>query len=52
MTDQQDLGWLLDSFAARATEVSHAIAISSDGLMVAATRDLPPDRADQFGRDG
>ena len=52
MTDQQDLGWLLDTFAARATEVSHAIAISSDGLMVAATRDLPPDRADQLAATG
>ncbi|MEU4397303.1 roadblock/LC7 domain-containing protein [Micromonospora orduensis] len=52
MTDQEDLGWLLDNFAARATEVSHAIAISSDGLMVAATRDLPPDRADQLAATG
>ncbi|MEJ3744670.1 roadblock/LC7 domain-containing protein [Actinomycetes bacterium KLBMP 9797] len=52
MTNHADLGWLLDSFAQRAPDVAHAIAISSDGLMVAATRDLPPDRADQLAATG
>lgn len=50
--NQQDLGWMLDSFAERAYDVSHAIAISGDGLLVAATRDLPPDRADQLAATG
>lgn len=52
MTNHADLGWLLDNFAQRAPDVAHAIAISSDGLMVAATRDLPPDRADQLAATG
>lgn len=52
MTNQRDLGWLLDTFAERAPEVSHAIAISSDGLMVAASRNLPPERADQLAATG
>ncbi|ROT28269.1 roadblock/LC7 domain-containing protein [Micromonospora sp. HM5-17] len=52
MTNQRDLGWMLDSFVERAPEVSHAIAISADGLMVASTRNLPPDRADQLAATG
>lgn len=50
--NQRDLGWMLDSFVERAPEVSHAIAISADGLMVASTRNLPPDRADQLAATG
>jgi predicted regulator of Ras-like GTPase activity (Roadblock/LC7/MglB family) len=50
--NQRDLGWMLDTFAERAPDVSHAIAISSDGLMVAATRNLPPERADQLAATG
>jgi predicted regulator of Ras-like GTPase activity (Roadblock/LC7/MglB family) len=50
--NQQDLGWMLDSFADRVIDVSHAIAISADGLLVAATRNLPPDRADQLAATG
>lgn len=52
MMNQRDLGWLLDNFAERARQVSHAIAISSDGMLVAATRDLPADRADQLAATG
>jgi predicted regulator of Ras-like GTPase activity (Roadblock/LC7/MglB family) len=52
VTNPRDLGWMLDSFVERAPEVSHAIAISSDGLMVASTRNLPPDRADQLAATG
>lgn len=52
ITNYGDLGWMLDSFAERAPDVSHAIAISADGLMVAATRDLPADRADQLAATG
>ena len=50
--NHQDLGWMLDSFADRVIDVSHAIAISADGLLVAAPRDLPPDRADQLAATG
>jgi predicted regulator of Ras-like GTPase activity (Roadblock/LC7/MglB family) len=52
MTDSRELGWLLDSFADRTPEVSHAIAISTDGLLVAATRGLRADRADQLAATG
>jgi predicted regulator of Ras-like GTPase activity (Roadblock/LC7/MglB family) len=52
MTDSRELGWLLDSFAERTPDVSHAIAISTDGLLVAATRNLRPDRADQLAATG
>ena len=44
-----NLDFLLNDFVARcAPNVEHAIAVSSDGLLVAATRDLPVDRADQL----
>jgi predicted regulator of Ras-like GTPase activity (Roadblock/LC7/MglB family) len=51
-TDTRELGWLLDSFADRTPDVSHAIAISTDGLLVAATRGLRADRADQLAATG
>ena len=52
MNDSRELGWLLDNFADRTPDISHAIAISADGLMVAATRALPGDRADQLAATG
>ena len=52
MNDSRELGWLLDNFAERTPDISHAIAISADGLLVAATRALPPDRADQLAATG
>ena len=62
MTTTQDLGWLLANFADRVPGVAHAVAVSADGLLLAASRDLPRDRADQLsaiasgaadsGRDG
>ncbi len=52
MTDTRELGWLLDSFADHTPDVSHAIAISADGLLVAATRGLRADRADQLAATG
>ncbi|BCJ53999.1 hypothetical protein Asp14428_54740 [Actinoplanes sp. NBRC 14428] len=41
MTSTQDLGWLLANFADRVPGVAHAIAVSADGLLLAASRDLP-----------
>lgn len=52
MTDPSDLGWLLDNFASRTPDVSHALAISTDGLVLAHTRALPRDRADQLAATG
>jgi uncharacterized protein len=44
----QDMSWLLDSFADATTGVSHAIAVSADGLLIGASRYLPPERAEQM----
>ncbi|MET9337844.1 MULTISPECIES: roadblock/LC7 domain-containing protein [unclassified Nonomuraea] len=35
-----DLNWLLDDLADRVGEVEHAIVLSSDGLLMASSRDL------------
>ena len=48
MTSTQDLGWLLANFADRVPGVAHAVAVSADGLLLAASRDLPRDRGDQL----
>ena len=44
----QDMGWLLSNFADSVAGIAHVIAVSADGLMLASSRDLPPDRADQL----
>lgn len=43
-----DLDWILNDFAARVPHVVHAVAVSADGLLVAATKGLPTDQADQL----
>lgn len=43
-----DTNWLLNNFAERTSGVAHAVAVSADGLLVAATRNLPADRGDQL----
>ncbi len=43
-----DMSWLLDGFAESTTGVSHAIAVSADGLLIGASRYLPADRAEQM----
>ena len=48
MTTTQDLSWLLANFADRVPGVAHAVAVAADGLLLAASRDLPRDRADQL----
>lgn len=45
--DTSDLSWLLAQFAEDAG-VAHAVAVSSDGLLLAASGDLPEDRAEQL----
>jgi uncharacterized protein len=46
VTDQIEVGWLLDGLRERVPHVVHAVAVSADGLLIAKTRDLPVDRAD------
>lgn len=45
---QRDMGWLLTNFTDEVHGVAHAIAVSSDGLLLAHSRDLPRDRGDQL----
>ncbi|NUR58690.1 MAG: roadblock/LC7 domain-containing protein [Catenulispora sp.] len=48
-TDQQgSLDWLLNDFAQRVPGVVHALAVSADGIVVAASPDLDEDQADQL----
>jgi uncharacterized protein len=43
-----DLGWLLTSFARRVPTIVCALAVSVDGLAIAASDQLPTDQADQL----
>jgi predicted regulator of Ras-like GTPase activity (Roadblock/LC7/MglB family) len=45
---QSQFGWLVSDFANRVPGVAHAIVVSADGLLVAASNRLPIDRADQL----
>jgi predicted regulator of Ras-like GTPase activity (Roadblock/LC7/MglB family) len=44
----RDLSWLINAFAQRVPGVAHAIVVSSDGLLVALSDQLPRDSADQL----
>jgi hypothetical protein len=44
----QDMGWLLNNFANSVAGIAHVVAVSADGLLLASSRDLPEDRADQL----
>lgn len=43
-----EFNWLLHGFTERVAGVVHAVVVSSDGLLVAASHHLPRDSADQF----
>ena len=43
-----DMGWLLNNFADSIAGIAHVVAVSADGLLLACSRDLPSDRADQL----
>jgi len=43
-----DLDWVMAAFAERVNGVTHAVTVSADGLLVAASPDLPEERARQF----
>jgi predicted regulator of Ras-like GTPase activity (Roadblock/LC7/MglB family) len=47
-----DLDFLLNDFAARVPQVTHAVAVSADGLVLAATTGLPADPRDQLAAIG
>lgn len=43
-----NLNWLLTSFVQRVPDVVHALAVSVDGLTIAASEQLPTDQSDQL----
>jgi hypothetical protein len=42
------LDWLVSNFAREVPGVAHAVLVSVDGLLIAASEHLPPERADQL----
>lgn len=44
----QELDFLLNDFVDRVAGVSHVVAVSADGLLVARSRDLPTDNAERL----
>jgi uncharacterized protein len=47
-TQENSLDWLVSNFAREVPGVSHAVLVSADGLLVAASEHLPTERADQL----
>ena len=47
-SDPGRFGWLLTNFVDRVAGVSHAVVVSSDGLLLTSSIGLPRDRADQL----
>ena len=48
----QDLGWVLNDFVNRVPQVAHAVAVSADGLVLAASDRLPAESRDQLAAVG
>jgi predicted regulator of Ras-like GTPase activity (Roadblock/LC7/MglB family) len=44
----RDLNWLINAFAKRVPGVAYAAVVSTDGLLLAASDDVPPNGADQL----
>jgi hypothetical protein len=42
------MSWLLNNFGNEVAGVAHAVVVSVDGLLLAASDDIPPDRAEQL----
>lgn len=47
-SNRSQFSWLIDEFVERTPGVAHAAAVSSDGLLIAASAKLPRDRAEQL----
>ncbi|WP_020671059.1 roadblock/LC7 domain-containing protein [Amycolatopsis nigrescens] len=45
---QGDFAWLVTDFVRRVPGAAHAAVVSADGLILASSRGLPKDRADQL----
>ncbi len=44
----QNMSWLLTNFADHVAGIAHVVAVSADGLLLASSRGLPEERADQL----
>lgn len=47
-SQRDSLDWLVSKFAREVTGVAHAILVSADGLLMAASEHMPIERADQL----
>ena len=47
-TQRESLDWLVSKFAREFSGVSHAVLVSADGLLMAASAHMPAERADQL----
>ena len=45
---RQDLNWLVSEFAARVTDVAHAIVVTADGVPLALSQHIPETYAEQL----
>jgi predicted regulator of Ras-like GTPase activity (Roadblock/LC7/MglB family) len=48
MTSRRTLDWLVSNFVSDVPRVTHAVLVSADGLLMAASTHLPLDRAEQL----
>jgi predicted regulator of Ras-like GTPase activity (Roadblock/LC7/MglB family) len=46
-TETRDLDWLMSRFVDEVHDAAHAILVSADGLLMAASTSIPGDRAEQ-----
>jgi predicted regulator of Ras-like GTPase activity (Roadblock/LC7/MglB family) len=46
-TDERNLDWLVTRFVDEVPDAAHAILLSADGLLMAASSSIPADRAEQ-----
>jgi uncharacterized protein len=46
---REDLSWLVTDFARRVVHIAHAIVVSSDGVPLALSDDIPAGLAEQLG---
>lgn len=47
-TDDRDLDWLVTRFVDEVRDAAHAILVSTDGLLMAASASIPGDRGEQL----
>jgi predicted regulator of Ras-like GTPase activity (Roadblock/LC7/MglB family) len=50
-SNARDLDWLVTRFVQEVPDAAHAILVSADGLLMAASASIPGERADQVAAD-